>query len=67
VKELDLEDSVHWDAGGSSIVELMERAEQAETEAEREAQKRVKMYYQVMGTQSEISFKPPLADIAKFL
>jgi len=69
VKELDLEDSVdtlgRWMA--HRIVELMERAEQAETEAEREAAKESKCNYQVMGTQSEISFKPPLADIARNL
>lgn len=71
VKELDLEDSVdtlgRWMA--HRIAELMERAEQAETEAEREAAKReyTNVIIRLWEHRSKFPFKPPLADIAKFL
>lgn len=71
VKELDLEDSVdtlgRWMA--HRIAELMERAEQAETEAEREAAKRecTDVIIRLWEHRAKFPFKPPLADIAKFL
>ncbi len=71
VKELDLEDSVdtlgRWMA--HRIAELMERAEQAETEAEQEAAKRecTNVIIKLWEHRTKFPFKPPLADIAKFL
>ncbi len=71
VKELNLEDSLdtlgRWMA--HRIAELMERAEQAETEAEREAAKRecTNVIIRLWEHRAEFPFKPPLADIAKFL
>lgn len=71
VKELDLEDSVdtlgRWMA--HRIAELMERAEQAPTEAERETAKRecTNVIIRLWEHRSKFPFKPPLADIAKFL
>ena len=71
VKELDLEDSVdtlgRWMA--HRIAELIERAEQGETEAEREAAKRecTDVILSLWGHRAKFPFKPPLADIAKFL
>jgi hypothetical protein len=71
VKELDLEDSVdtlgRWMA--HRIAELMEGAEQAETEAEREAAKRecTNVIIRLWEHRAKFPFKPPLADIAKFL
>lgn len=71
VKELDLEDSVdtlgRWMA--HRIAELMEQAEQAPTEAEREAAKRecTDVIIRLWEHRTKFPFKPPLADIAKFL
>lgn len=71
VKELDLEDSVdtlgRWMA--HRIAELMEQAEQAPTEAEREAAKRecTDIIIRLWEHRTKFPFKPPLADIAKFL
>ncbi len=71
VKELDLEDSVdtlgRWMA--HRIAELMERAEQAETEAEQEAAKNecTDVIIRLWEHRAKFPFKPPLADIAKFL
>lgn len=71
VKELELEDSVdtlgRWMA--HRIAELMERAEQSETEAKREAAKRecADVIIRLWEHRAKFPFKPPLADIAKFL
>lgn len=71
MKELDLEDSVdtlgRWMA--HRIAELMEQTEQAPTEAERESAKRecTDVIVRLWEHRMKFPFKPPLADIAKFL